>query len=147
MGKFNTYGQGETKFQYMDQLRKSDIWITGKVQGHSVQCTLSHGCNRVFMQNIQLVLMQQNRLEEVNLSAPVCDQQLLPSKYEGRTSATWLPESSLDGKFLLNLLMMPAVGLERLTPACLPQHSYKKKYKLMIHVVQVKYKPARCNVH
>lgn len=41
--------------------------------------------------------MQQNKLEETNLSAPVCDQQLLCSEYEGRTSATSLPESSLEG--------------------------------------------------
>lgn len=91
-GKIHTFGHSETKFYDTDQLRKSDIWITGEVQEHCVQGTLSLRFNHVFVQYIQLVLMQQTRLEEMNVS----DQQLLCSKYE--ESATWLLGSSLDGR-------------------------------------------------
>lgn len=89
--------------------------------------------------------MQQNRLEEMNLSVPVCDQQLLCSEYEGRTRATWLAGSSLGGGISTQFIIMPAAGLETSTPACLPQHSYKKEVKLMI--LCVKHNPARCSVY
>lgn len=51
-------------------------------------------------------------------------------------------------EFLLNLLIMPAAGLERSTPACLSQHSYRKKFKLMISCStnQTKYCTFQCAV-
>lgn len=35
-------------------------------------------------------------------------------------------------ELLLNLFIMWAASLERFIPACLPQHSYRKKFTLMI---------------
>lgn len=35
-------------------------------------------------------------------------------------------------EFLLNLFIMCTASSEKFTPACLPEHSYRKKFTLMI---------------